>query len=453
MSLALQELQKFKLTAERFTGVSDFSIDSAKSTCLQLAKTIESMQEKLGKIPSLKTPLNPEEVWSKFSALNFEMDQLSKLEIRTLLSSGDHAFREEILQELERHPQVFARFRTLYCFANQYFLLWHPPNNAKRVENLILRALEDNRFAYPLAKNWMNHNYLFSAQAASTLAKNTCEGRLAAFQLADQFGIGRHTKLCFEAGGAAATLAANTFKRLEPTFSREDSLRFLRWVSDHLLTEQTLLGPKSTLVATLILSQAAQQILPFRKGLLSSILDDPRMGDPRIIGNFANWNQIHESARARVIAWLADESIRFFFDIVLPDHNQNQRRKDFWLKYVDQIRDFRIALSKKDLSKVRLSVDLPTYLSYSLTDHNTTSAFLMRFNGYSQKSITVVEFSETPNAAYIYEDNNYPINFNLRSYRIILLKNQAKMSCRITHNHEWEWRAAGDLAAEFGIKP
>jgi hypothetical protein len=454
MGLALEQLQNFKLTVERFSGVSDFSIDSAKSACQGLAQKIESMKENLGKIPSLKTPLKAEEVWSKFKALNFEINQLSKLEIRTLLSSEDHAFREEILIGLESSPQVFTRFRLLYCFASMYFLLWWPEDGAQRIESLILSAIKKNKFAHPLAKLWINRKSLFSPKAATTLAEKTCEGRLAAFQLTDQCGVGRHTKLSLEVGGVAASMAVEIFKRLDRNFSEEESLHFLRWVTDQLLTEQTLMGPKSDLVATLILSQSAQKSSRFRKAVLGCTLADPRLGDPRLVKNTANWGSIDGTARARVISWLADESIRFFFDIVLPKHHENQRRKDFWLKYVDKVRDFQIALSDTDLKKIKSKATLPQYLVYSRADHDLISAFLMRFDGYFKQSITVVEFSQTGNAAYVYEDKSYKINLNKHSYRIHSdLKVMHEVSTRIIHNGDWEAKAAHSLSASFGINP
>jgi hypothetical protein len=454
MSFALQELEKFKLTAERFTGVSDFSIDSAKSTCQCLSQNIESMKEKLGKTPSLKTPLKAEEVWLKFKALNFEINQLSKLEVRTLLSSEEHAFSEEILRGLESSPQVFAKFRLLYCFASQYFLLWWPNHGAQRIETLILSAVKKNNFAHPLVKKWGNQKYLFSRQAATALAQKTCAERLTAFHLTDDLGISRHTKLALEVGGEAASLATINFKELDPTFSEEQSLHFLRWVTERLLTEQTLLNPKSKLVGSLILSRSAQNSSNFRKALLVYILAEPRIGDPRMVRNSANWGFIDEEARARVISWLADESIRFFFDIVLPKHHENQRRKDFWLKYVDKVRGFQIALSVNDLQKIKATANLPKYLTYSSADHDLISAFLMRFTGYHQQSITVVEFSKTGNAAYVYEDSKYKINLNKRDYRIYSeLKIKDKVGARIIHNGDWEAKAANNLSAVFGIYP
>jgi len=48
------------------------------------------------------------------------------------------------------------------------------------------------------------------------------------------------------------------------------------------------------------------------------------------------------------LGWLARESIIFFFNHVLPDNDRNRRRKDFWLRYYAQVRDFQVALSDED---------------------------------------------------------------------------------------------------------
>ena len=78
----------------------------------------------------------------------------------------------------------------------------------------------------------------------------------------------------------------------------------------------------------------------------------------------------------------------------------------------------------------------------------------MKFDGYYQKTITVVEFSETGNAAYLYDDSKFLINLNKNVYRKDSeLKVMEEAVHRIHHRGDWETRSARDISATFGIKP
>ena len=66
-----------------------------------------------------------------------------------------------------------------------------------------------------------------------------------------------------------------------------------------------------------------------------------------------------------------------------------------------RIRDFQVAVSEADAWKVKASKENAELLYYSHVFHPTTSAFMMKFEGYGGHFL-VVEFSEKGNAAYIF---------------------------------------------------
>ena len=75
--------------------------------------------------------------------------------------------------------------------------------------------------------------------------------------------------------------------------------------------------------------------------------------------------------------------------------------KTFGFATMIGFRDFQVAVSEADLWKVKASQKKSELLLYSQVAHPTTSAFLMKFEGYGGHFL-VVEFSETGNAAYIF---------------------------------------------------
>ena len=80
-----------------------------------------------------------------------------------------------------------------------------------------------------------------------------------------------------------------------------------------------------------------------------------RLGDPRVRESSLNWRSMAPEAAQRYLSWLARDSIIFFFNTILPNNSENRRRKDFWLRYHDRIKDFQVAVSEADLWKVKAS--------------------------------------------------------------------------------------------------
>ena len=175
---------------------------------------------------------------------------------------------------------------------------------------------------------------------------------------------------------------------------------------------------------------------------------------PEFARSSLNWRSIAPEASQRYLSWLARDSIIFFFNTILPNNSENQRRKDFWLRYHDRIRDFQVAVSERDLWKVKANQKTSEFLCFSKVAHPTTSAFLMKFEGYGGQFL-VVEFSETGNAAYIFRDSDFETkNVTIRTTEFDLKKHlKFDRTNRIIHNDGWELKTAYTLSSEFGIRP
>jgi hypothetical protein len=165
-------------------------------------------------------------------------------------------------------------------------------------------------------------------------------------------------------------------------------------------------------------------------------------------------------AKEQFLAWLAKQTLQFFFDTLVPRNDENRRRAEFWLGYAKRqgkIKDFQVAVSDDDLYRIHAVKErIPTYSSVR---GGRTSAFLMVFEGYGVEYV-VIEFSETGNAAYIYKREDFQeTGVSLRSRSFHLgddLKRMRSVQERIIHrvstNERWERRAQLTLA-ELGIRP
>ena len=210
----------------------------------------------------------------------------------------------------------------------------------------------------------------------------------------------------------------------------------------------------------LILSRMAEGMPSFQSAVVGLVHSDERLGDPRLAYCAPNWRKIPE-ARERFLAWLAKETLQFFFDTLVPRNDTNRRRAEFWLEYAKKqgkIKDFQVAVSEEDRPKIRAS-RAKTIPSYSSITGGKTSAFLMIFEGYGTDYV-VIEFSETGNAAYIYPRKAFEARgISIRSNSFDLtddLKRIAAAEDRIFHRiatiESWETKARKQLA-DLGIRP
>jgi len=164
-------------------------------------------------------------------------------------------------------------------------------------------------------------------------------------------------------------------------------------------------------------------------------------------------------SKEQFLAWLAKETLQFFFNTLVPQNDMNRRRAEFWLQYANRgkIKDFQVAVSDDDKPKIR-AARAKTIPNYARVNGGRTSAFLMLFEGFGAQYV-VIEFSETGNAAYIYKRDVFQttgVSFRSLSYHVSNdLKRMDDALERILHTGgtymQWERKARTTLA-ELGIR-
>lgn len=170
------------------------------------------------------------------------------------------------------------------------------------------------------------------------------------------------------------------------------------YLMDHILAWQSWpIDEFKEEVSSTILHKAADNE-SLRERLVPFVLKHPHLGDPRLNAKRRNWEGI-DAARQRLRQWLSREDIEFFFRHVLPQKDDPHGRRPFWLRYVDRLVESRPFLN--DEAYRRLDAEIrrrPDEFGHIGRLDSTTSAFVLVFD-----HVTVVEFSATGNACYVYK--------------------------------------------------
>lgn len=422
--------------------------------CQYLNRTLQTLRERLTIVKLDRPKLSAETVWRDFASSGYDLKALNGLQVRALCSSEKTALRPEFITALIRSPQTLTRSRCLYGVVNSYFLEWRTMKDAAKVEGLLTSVFASYGDRNPVVKKWRTNGMLFSERAAMFAASLICQGRKTVDDVLRSCYIEPLTLLAKSARDSAARVACQQLSELERSQDNDWSLGYLQWMTEGVLSDLTSQDAFCHAVGSLILSESAKRAESFQRALRHYVQNHKRLGDPRVRESSLNWPRIAPEAAQRYLSWLARDSITFFFNTILPNNSENRRRKDFWLRYHSRIKDFQVAVSETDVWTVKANKANAELLYYSHVAHPTTSAFMMRFEGYGGDFL-IVEFSEKGNAAYIFRFDDFEAQgVNLRTHRFDL-KSHLKFdkTNRILHLGDWERDAGYRLASEFGIRP
>lgn len=454
MNFTLESLQRLAAENHVIRNRAGLAPVDASRACQQLTGTLKTLRQKLSTVKLDRPKLDVEKVWAAFAASNHDLDALDGLQFRTLCSSEKTALQPEFIEALARSPDKLTRSRCLYGIVNSYFSEWRQMSNPVAIESLLIGVFRSFGPKNPVVQTWRDNGRLFSEEAASFLAAQICDEQKSVDEVLKSYYVGPLTKLGLSVRAVAARSAGERLHCLERSRDNEWSMRYLKWVIEGVLSDLTTPEDFAQAVSALILSESAKRSEEFQHALRLFAQNHKRLGDPRVRESSLNWRSIASAAAQRYLSWLARDNIIFFFNTILPNNSENRRRKDFWLRYHDRIRDFQVAVSEADLWKVKAIQKKSELLLYSHVYHPTTSAFLMKFEGYGGHFL-VVEFSETGNAAYIFGMKAFEEQgVTMRTHRFQLARHlKFDDTHRIIHRGDWEPKASYRLSSEFGIRP
>lgn len=426
----------------------------ARKECASLIRTRDVLQARTETIKTLVPVLDPKKIWARFQAAGGDLNELNGLEFKTLCIDTETAVQPRFVQALHAQPERLQRSVCLYSMVNSYFSRWRSMAEPEELERLLQNALSTYPRRSPVVERWIGAKSLFSPQAADRLADFVVTKQSSIANVLKLQYVGPATRLALFAQARTAESASERFRREELVLDESSKLRYLEWMLKDVFTDTLMPGALHSAVSSLILSRSAETSGKVRTVLREFIQRCPRLGDPRLRNAAPNWRDMAPGTEQRYLSWLAVENIQFFFNTILPRNDHNRRRADFWLRYHGRIVDFQVALSDEDLLKLKsmkASADLPLH---SRVLNAPTSAFLMKFKG-TGTDFVVVEFSETGNAAYIYERAAFEsknVNFRTPAFYVSRHLKHNGHRDRILHLGAWEVAARRKLI-DYGIWP
>lgn len=195
----------------------------------------------------------------------------------------------------------------------------------------------------------------------------------------------------------------------------------------------------------------------FTENLLQSQFADPRV--PPESEGWSKLKKFDEPSYLKFLELLISEDLTVFFEHAMSD----PRRKKFWLRYLKSVRRTVCILDRSTHSRLKAllaGADKKMSAAISRARQFTTSggsasaqAFCLYFD-----HVVIVEFSETGNAAHIYDRSVFEKHFQRaiddnKCASHTHLKKQTLARERIIHSHaRWESNTH-DVLARMGIYP
>ncbi|WP_244671838.1 EH signature domain-containing protein [Pseudoxanthomonas spadix] len=168
------------------------------------------------------------------------------------------------------------------------------------------------------------------------------------------------------------------------------------------------------------------------------------------------WSQVSDEARQWICRCLAEEDLADFFELIKSSSRvlsaMDQRRFEYWKRFTGRMQFTKLVLgsffnSTSNTDIGRFIKKRQGRLGWLTSSTPTNIAMLMKLGDH-----WFVEFAETGNACYGYEESTRPFKVNDKSLSLYQLKNQRLAKYRLSHHGPWESEFDRTLA-RVGIRP
>jgi hypothetical protein len=386
--------------------------------------------------------------WQEY--LNGKLELMQARAVRNLCWHADTATDDSFHYYLKRENYHLSFF-ALQGLVRSCHARWSREFAEKSVVKAVRKHLEEYKKENRLLLKWKrSSNMLLGPDGAERFGDAMLTECVPVKAFCQNWGIADDSRYVQAAVTHAAEICRREMGRVRRLrdYLLEQLLSWQRWSSPDVFKEQirkTVLHPST-------------QDEPLREAMSRFVLQDPRLGDPRLPLYQGNWAGIPE-AKNRVVEWLSQFDIVFFFDHVLPTKGKDPHgRKQFWLRYVKRVTKSRPLLNWED--RLRLETVLKARheeaKDFGRIDGHT-SAFLLDFG-----NIVVVEFSAAGNACYVYREPEFRKVVPDFWTREILSVTGLKKTTAVTKQFDWNWDGvhregwqvdASQLLSVHGVRP
>ncbi len=406
-----------------------------------------------------KTPIPQAEQHKRLMALwrnaDGKLEAINRKDIRGLCQIPEIALESRFIRALAAHPQAGRSRAWADGILASYFNRWREMPDPEGVE----RAIKDLLDTYPAQASWLDPLrpgpwQAIGPEAAEVFASQLenpsedLDSLLSAWGLSSERGLGRAvTEACLRA-------EVEELCGIRKGISEKEAKQWVEALFQHLFIRVPKGEAFDQSLERLILSEWAKRSPGLRELILNWCLAHPELGDPR---RAPGWHPI-PLARQALVSWMARRDLTFFYDSVVANHEDDQGRKAFWLRYLDAVQDFRLVLSDSDRTKLDARFRGRGLVSHM--DGNTdVSAFLLRFKDDDRGDFICVEFSHTGHALFIYEADTFEddiARMDAVSFRITPgprnIKDTALATHRQVHAGDWQYKV-GYYLKQRGVTP
>ncbi len=386
-------------------------------------------------------------LWKKHKR-NDNISQITKRTYRILCSEPemlqDDVFCYHIYTQLGSNP------RLLIPLLLSHHRIWKSNPQFKEVDLLLEQAVKDYSGKDRLLSKWKeNAKFIIGKDCTAKLAEEMLNHRAPLRVFVEKYNlILDNTNFSADIQRQACGLASQALR-----FNKQLYEPLWRFILGPLLEAHTITKEVRADVlasAMLVIDEYSIDSKATAIELLKDyILPHQEFGDPRLYP--AKWNSFPLTAKQHFIAWLSEEDIRLFFDLIIK--NDTSGRKAFWLKYAKRMHSSSVVISGKDYyENARKLVDLSAKgrVFQKWPPSNESSTFIMNFGEY-----IAVEFSDVGNACFVYDALRFKELFG-DIHRLKVsggrhLKSEIKAKIRQRHPLGWEARLTPRLA-ELGIR-
>ncbi|HXG22743.1 MAG TPA: EH signature domain-containing protein [Methylomirabilota bacterium] len=427
-------------------GLLGSRLFSGPSRLESLAHQFAKEEEKPS--PSKPPPIDPEEArkqWQHYLKTR-DASQIERRALRYLCWDTEVAATPTFLR-LIAQPDRPPSAPMILGLLGVHHALWSTPNDT--LERLIVKWLRGYEGYNPVVRHLVAiADEVVGRDAAWRASRTAFEKRLTSRQLLEERGLTLQSAYAF-------TVAAELLKANVQILERAGDLHRAHYICDQLIpTDRDLLKPDTfaDAVKRLVTIAVRATDVQFQDVVKGFVLLEPRLGDPR--RHAARWENAGLAREAEIVkGWLAKEDLEFFFNLIMEGQEDRHHRRNFWLRYVQKAKDFRVAIGEADHQRLRMKLnDLRKRgRDYASLDDWEASAFIMDFG-----SVIVVEFSKAGNACSIHDAKSSREklgDFQINKFYKTRLKKRPRSLGWFRHDQEgkWMWDIQQYLA-RFGIR-
>lgn len=204
-------------------------------------------------------------------------------------------------------------------------------------------------------------------------------------------------------------------------------------------------------ILSALVERGASKQTPLDANLLENVIS--HWGNPQLelSSRSFRWSQVSIEARLWVCQCLAEEDLADFFELIKQSSSSlsamDQRRFAYWKRFTGSMQFTKLVLgpafrstNNRDISK--FIAKRRERLGWLRNANAQNIAIVMKLGGY-----WFVEFAETGNACYGYEETARPFEVNSRELSLLELKNKRAAAYWLSHSGQWEHEFDRTLSA------